>query len=771
MSKTKHYIWQFIAIVFSVCLVVFTLSFLVTKSSHVVAEIGGDGAKNNFTYVYHSMYGDGIWFDGMNYPYGEHIVYTDGQPVISVILSYFNNITPGKALSVMWLLIGLSYVLSSVYLYKILVHFKVGPLIAMIFAGLICVFSPQLFRLQGHYALAYSCIIPMMFFWTIKYNAQYKFRYCLYFFLAGCLMGFIHPYFAAMLMVWVFSYSFAYCVCGQEKLKANALRVLPLVITVVAVFAVIAITMKLTDPVKDRPVTPLNTFYETCTRSKHIFTSSYSPVWQYIKKKTKFDKESTGGEGYVYLGFFVCLTIVCSVLAAIVKSIRKKRLVINTGDSGFQPLWLLMAFCVLLFSMGIPFIWNMEWLNYLSFFKQFRSLGRFSWVFYYIITVYATVVLWQFFIVARKKRYLFSGYLVLLLALATWVYEASGYVKYSRGLAATAVNNYDFIFPPADENWEAFLKQQQHTGADFQAILMLKFFHVGTEKLWVGNGEWLTTLGSKAAMQLHLPIVDVMMSRSSWGQAKKQVKIAAGPFVDKPILHDIKSRKPFLLLHFEDDSLDADQKYLLFASDYIGHYSQCNVYACYPDRIAASDKKHADSINKVLPFMKTAGDTCITGSNDWFVQHYNNAGCAEYLFGRQSAFPITVSDSIIATIPVGKHADNTAYEFSCWFLLGDKDYRSPYITVQSVDSDGNVIDQIDARSNQSLDNYGMWFRASVYFKMKQNCTAIRCKLINDPKPTYIAMDELLLRPANTIIVSKSADGMIMVNNHVYTGGE
>src|SRR3954462_2991656 len=131
-NKAQRYLWLLIAVIFAVCLTVFTLSRIVTEPWHILPDIGGDGAKNNFTYLYHSLFGNGYWFEGMNYPYGEHIVYTDGMPVLSVPLTWFGHITPAIALTVLWLLVGASYVLSIVYCYKILVHHRVAPFPALI---------------------------------------------------------------------------------------------------------------------------------------------------------------------------------------------------------------------------------------------------------------------------------------------------------------------------------------------------------------------------------------------------------------------------------------------------------------------------------------------------------------------------------------------------------------------------------------------------------------------------------------------------------------
>ena len=103
MNPTRQNLWLATTALFAVCLVVLQLSHFVTDPSRVIPELGGDGIKNTFTYLYQCMYGHGYWFSGMNYPYGEHIVYTDAQPVLVDILTAGGNISAGSALTVLWM--------------------------------------------------------------------------------------------------------------------------------------------------------------------------------------------------------------------------------------------------------------------------------------------------------------------------------------------------------------------------------------------------------------------------------------------------------------------------------------------------------------------------------------------------------------------------------------------------------------------------------------------------------------------------------------------
>jgi hypothetical protein len=269
-------------------------------------------------------------------------------------------------------------------------------------------------------------------------------------------------------------------------------------------------------------------------------------------------------------------------------------------------------------------------------------------------------------------------------------------------------------------------------------------------------------LSSKACLQLRLPMTDVLMSRTSWSQTEKQVKLAGGPFAQKDMLHDLKSGKPFLVMYFDEIPLSPDERNLLTSSDHIGDFSQCKIYAAYPDRILASDKKAADSVAAILPNIQP-GDTCIGCKGTYYVDHLDRQS-TQQLFGR-GALPYDKNNSG-ALIPVTP-ASEQLYECSAWFLLSKKDYRSPNIVLQLLDGEKKPIKTESVRTLQSVDNNGMWFRAATYFTLPSNCRYISWNLENNGEPTYLVMDELQLRPADALIISKSADGKVMVNNHLF----
>ncbi len=765
--KINQRIWFFVAFIFAICSTVLLLSNIVTDPGHMMIVIGGDGGHTYHAFLYNIIYENKVWSYSINYPYGENITYIGGLPVFTIPLTHLKafHFKAEHLLAIMHLTIGLSYILGILYNYKIFRFFNVKPFIAIPFSCLIILISPQIYRLLGHFGLTYTCVIPMLFYWSLKYYNNGHWKYPVYIFISGCIVSFSHLYFGGIIFIWILFYVIGFFIFTKLSFKEKLRHSSILMLCGVSMFLFIKVFIWLTDPIKDRTAFPSGAL-GNLTNWKNIVTSTLSPFWNIIKTSTWWHDDSNG-EGYIYVGIAVILVcIISSILGLILLFKKKDNLIVS--DNNFQPIWLFIAIGALLLGMGVPFIWNMAWLlNYMSVFRQFRSLGRFSWIFYYIITVYAVVVINNWYVKAVTAKKYIVAYSAVIVPLFIWSLDAKGYVDFFRDKISYSPSNYAFYFSKQEQNWNQFLKKHNHNQNDFQAIIVLPFFNLGSEKITQENDmtSWVSTTGGKASLQLHLPLVDAYTSRESLSMAEKQVRIIAGPFSDKP-LFNYNNKKPFLLLYSEADSLDMDSKYLLKDADYIGHNFGFFIYACYPDRVIANDKKNIDSVNLILPFLHS-NDTCIASKETFYVNHFDAGQATNKLFGNGANAPISGDDSIIATISVMPSTDGKLYEFSLWFLLSDKNPYSPNIYLQLSDSAGNLFDTKEILTKRSCDNYNLWFRTSGFFNLPIKCRSIKCKLVDMPKPTYIAMDELLLRPADALVISKTPNGSIMVNNHLF----
>ena len=160
---------------------VFTIAFailflfynkvLLNLNNYVFAPTG-DGIKNYYTYMFQAKYGDSFWnFKGMNYPFYEHIVYTDAHPLLAFIVGKLGLAEYG--VGILNFLMLISYPIAAVIIHSILKHYKVSSIWAFLGALSICFLSPQIFRLTGHLSLSYVFAIPLMWYLILK-TEQYK---------------------------------------------------------------------------------------------------------------------------------------------------------------------------------------------------------------------------------------------------------------------------------------------------------------------------------------------------------------------------------------------------------------------------------------------------------------------------------------------------------------------------------------------------------------------------------------------------------------------
>ncbi|HCS21108.1 MAG TPA: hypothetical protein DIW47_11215 [Bacteroidetes bacterium] len=127
----------------------------------------GDGLKNYYTLAYHQHYDSSFsHFGGMAYPYGEHIVFSDGQPALAFLLWLIPGLdfyTVGMLNLLMLLGVGLC----AWILCKLFIRMGMTRGSSLFAAAAIALMSPQILRFSAHYALAYCFIVPWILYTAI----------------------------------------------------------------------------------------------------------------------------------------------------------------------------------------------------------------------------------------------------------------------------------------------------------------------------------------------------------------------------------------------------------------------------------------------------------------------------------------------------------------------------------------------------------------------------------------------------------------------------
>lgn len=742
------------------------LYHILINPGEVVHELGGDGIKNYFSFLYHASYGKGWWFDGMNYPQGEHILYVDGQPLLSTTLAWLRNWIDFNHLQlniILNILMATVFFMAIMYVYRILLRFRVSSIWAIVFACLIVPMSMQNFMIYGGYGLAYTCVVPMLFYWFIRYRDTGHFQYIIYLFFLAIIVMLLHPYEMALILVWSAFYMLGHVILAKSSVKDKFRHIVPVLIMVVATVVIFKFFLGVTDPVSDRTEYPHGLLTYGIT-GPHIFKNGFSPYWIFLQKKgwAGYVPENAG---YAYTGLIVIAVLCFLILRAIYLLIRKQKHGLNhLLPEGFDPIWLFVAFCALLFSMGVPFVWGLDFLyDYVASFRQFRALNWFALLFYYVATIYAAIMLYSRFMRFVSNKKVATAILFFFIPIIIWGYETYGFVTKLHLRGNAVENNYKhFHSKGAHKPWQDVLAEKGYEPEDFQAIIHLPFYHVGSEKIWLARSAYGVGLSMEAAYQLHLPIVDANMSRSSWSQTFEKVHLAGGPYTYKPLFYNVKDNRPYLIMYFEYEELNPYDRYFFDLADSLGKTSNMIAYVLPPERVRKNDELLAAAIWE-------KADSMMPGiinipHYDRFYMSFNEYSSKEKFFG-DGAMPPIEKDTLIGKIDVTDWQKDVQYEASAWSLVNDKNYKSPTIRIDHFDSMGNNLGTYTAAANQAIEVHGMWFRSSAFFSLQKECTTITLMLLGK-HGDYHSLDELLIRNTGDTIINKSEDERVLVNNHL-----
>nr|MBP7239999.1 hypothetical protein [Saprospiraceae bacterium] len=176
-----------------------------------IYEWTGDGLKNYYTLDYYVKHDSGWHFSGMNYPYGENIIYTDNQPLLAMVMRFVDRhifSMDRHVVGTLNMLLLLSIYLGVIFTYLLLRRWEVGRWWALGSAVCMTFLSPQLWRLHGHYGLAYVFFIPLLLLLldlTVREKSK-KWLWAGFTALFVIAMSLTHMYFLLLSTVVIFSF-------------------------------------------------------------------------------------------------------------------------------------------------------------------------------------------------------------------------------------------------------------------------------------------------------------------------------------------------------------------------------------------------------------------------------------------------------------------------------------------------------------------------------------------------------------------------------------
>ena len=699
-------------------------------------DAGGDGIKNYYTYLFHAKYDAGFSeFSGMNYPFYEHIVYTDAHPLLSYLIGKLGLSFYG--IGILNYLMLLSYPLAAMVLYKIIRHYGMEVYWAIPGAIMIAFMSPQVFRLTGHYSMSYVFAIPLMWYLLIKAFTIGKWYWTMAISLFLLIFFFTHPYLGIILAF--FGIVFWLVTIFMDKDRSLSKRIIR---SGTAILIQIALPLILfqgliayTDTHLDRLANPAG-FFHYYANWKSILVAHDGPLRSLIY--APLDVRIGEWETWAYIGFpTIIFAIVIAVHFFKDKIYRqRKELLRNELVIFVIAAWLtlLFAFC---FPLKFdPFRWITDLFGPL---KQFRILGRFTWVFFYVFSVAAIV---GFHKVYMRKSEPFWPIIYFILLVFYFLEFSPIHERLGNHLTQSSnAFQEDQISADTKEVIETLNEKE------YDAFIMLPFQHMSSENIMLLGSEDANKDAFLISFHGHIPMVNSISSRMSFTEAIKANNYFSPAFMEKQLTYDFTEDAKIAVIKNRDELAPYELR-MTWESDKILENEQFVLYDFDPKKW--NNKSAYDKIkSKNRKAQVQLSDDWRSDTNDvWFL--YEN-------FDQNPIIPVKMgfnspgayhdyksSWNIIQTfnleqIPVGK------YTLSLWFALTiDRPDQLAVIEASfGEEKPAEWIAEFDVK--QSTVIVDKWCRIEMEFEVKENMEEIKLLLTGNGSGEPFMIDELLIQ--------------------------
>ena len=707
---------------------------------------GGDALFLYFNTTFHTCHGSGMMLESMNYPFGESIFMTDAQGALSVVMSTLNDLGIDTCTYSMGIINGMiMYLLPlcAIFLFLIFKRFKLNVYYAILLSVAISIMAPQTFRIVSHYGLSYPFYIPMCIYWVLRKFDLRRWEWKDILFM--CTAGFFYlnnPYvgFAGLLFIPMISFVKA---IRSKANKAFFFQYFALTSFIIALgYAII----KLSDPFTNR-IKEQSGFFLYDITFNGILNSKYGFTNKVISKFVSLP--ASGFENTVNFGIIPLITFILLIVILIYKLINKRSITLKYPNEDFKYVLLGALLLSIIACNGIIPIFLEEYIkSNFSSLLLFKATGRFIWLAYFAIAIWAAWWLHEKLENHIPKQFVFA---TMMLIGSVWSFEAiKGFYDYNEEMS-----KHGNMFKRST-NWKKYLTKNDINPDDYQAILALPIMQGWASKLTTAL-HWRSQYESTTmALTSGLPLVDGMLSRMSLDHAMNIVQLGSHPLIYKKIADQFPNDKPILVMDMSGtDSLVKNQNYILSRSKPLTKYKFFDMY-----------KLEIDSLRS-LPVMDSVQRRYEVRDYDESL-HYNgfiDMNLEEsYRFDKGCYVIETGKDQLLCELPLTKLRDSINLEISFWTLFTPKHEHTPKFEFQSIDNKNKIVQSITVDSQFSKDVSDNWVKITAI--IESNIEAKTLRILSTSKKEEL-VDNLLLRYTDSdVVIEKNESDFILWNNYL-----
>jgi hypothetical protein len=774
LEKNKNKLPPIIASIFALgWILFFFLDVVIHPNGHMFNEFG-DGIKAFFVYADH-IKNDTSYHQqaSMNYPYGQTFVFTDGQPAIADAVKFISGFIPAfQIFSIAiynYLILG-SFILCAWFMALILQRLKLPPLFVILGAFCITTLSPQIWRISGHPTMSYACFFPIAWYLLLRISdSAFHLKWIVLAIVNTTFWFFVHPYLG---MVITFFYAFYFLVIAlsaSRKKLLNARTIISTLFLVALPLFLLKVYSSHYDIHQYRSEFPWG-FWAFYTAPKYIFlphSLPFEPAFEYFfhLESPPWDLEKMN-----YIGLAIDAILLLLIFRMLRFVLRKKysRLLNPVADRLLNfSFW--AALLTLLFAMCIPFKWGLHSLvDHIGFLRQFRSLGRFGWAFYYVATAFGVYVFYMVFRYLRAKKLKVLAWTFLVIFFSLFVIE--GYPDYKEKSHWAVLGRNLFNEKGLPPEYKSLIDEVNKQKDKYQCLVTLPFFHVGTENFGVDYSRPNINISCVVSYHCKIPMLASSAARSPIVEGRNIMQFFSPGFISKDIQKDLPSKKDFLIVTTKE-VLNPQELAMKDNSTKIFDNGTYELWSL-PYSVVFSDdsKKYIDNYEAKKDSLFAKGNFSVSNLSDTLDYKSYDSLPSEFTYKGAGALKVKKSDFTVLFTSYGGLRADTDYTVSFWYYNKGELRGQVMCIVEESDSVGNNSRwEIlwDPRTSMVID--GDWSLVEKKFRIKDGTERIRIFVQGDLKSEQeIYIDEFLFRPSLTDVYAETTrgkDAYLFYNNY------
>lgn len=490
---------------------------------------GADGLKNLYTFAWYSAHNESLFnFEGMAWPYGEHIFYTDQTPVLGIL---WRNLVQWFGLAawsapLLMVIIHLSWLLTPIPLFRILNHYGARGNIAIAGAVGYTLLAPQVARANGHFALAITIALPLAWWLAIRcLHAPKKVRNAVFLTALNSIFLLTHAYLGMITIAFTGLFMALNSVTQKRKLSTAVMAIATSALPMLGFL----LLLRATDQHVCRITKPYG-FFEFTSSIQALLVPQVGP-YSVINNRMGWINH---WEGHAYIGVSAALMILTVPLwGFFVRTIWH--------DHRLRELSIALVAALVLFVLacGEPFAsLGEESLSVIPYLRDFRGIGRFAWPLYFVLTTVAVVLLNKVYrhVPQPVGRSLAIAFFFILL----------GEASYSHAALRRQRTGDEHPFTTPNAVMSAAVAAAQTTNAI--AIVPLPMFHVGSEVLLKDASSAMQATALSFSFHSGLPLASAHLTRSSVTETRSILQLTAPHGYEKPSFSEALNDAQVLLL-------------------------------------------------------------------------------------------------------------------------------------------------------------------------------------------------------------------------------